>query len=48
MNFKCETLSITDDPDFGCTISFSDEKPGNNEFKLMEELMHPSYKYLLL
>ena len=48
MNFHCETLSITDDPDFGCTISFSEGKTENEQFKSMNELLHPTEKYLLI
>ena len=48
MSFKCKQLSITTDPDFGCTIEFSDTKDQNDENKTVEELMHPTKKYLLI
>ncbi len=48
MNFNCEELTINDDPDFGCTIKFSDSKETDNEFTPIEELLHPKDKYLLI
>jgi len=48
INFKCKHLSITDDPDFGCTLEFSDSEDINNEHARIEDLLHPKDKYLLL
>ena len=48
MNFKCEQLTISIDPDFGCTIEFSDSKDEVDEFTPIEELFHPKGKYLLI
>ena len=48
MNFKCEQLTITDDPDFGCTINFSDSEKIINEFTSVSELLHPKNKYLMI
>ncbi len=48
MNFECKQLNITDDPDFGCTIEFSDSIDENDENQTLEELMNPTGKYLLI
>ena len=49
MNFICEELSITDDPDFGCTIQFSDTKdPGYIENQSINDLLYSDIKYLLI
>jgi hypothetical protein len=49
MNFLCEELSITDDPDFGCQISFSDTRDeGDNENLTVEEIINSKEKYFLL
>ena len=48
MNFKCERLSITDDPDFGCTIQFLDSKETNDEILTIEKILHPQNKYVLI
>ncbi len=47
MNFKCEELTICDDPEFGCTITFSDTKDkGYDENQTIEEWLNPQGKYL--
>ena len=46
INFKCEQLTITDDPDFGCTIEFSGKKEIRDEFRPIEELLKPNNQYL--
>jgi len=48
MNFKCEQLTITDDPDFGCTIKFSDSEKKHDENTPIEEILHSKKKYLLI
>ena len=49
MNFKCEELTISDDPEFGCTITFSDTKDkGYDENQTIEEWLNPQGKYLLV
>jgi hypothetical protein len=49
MNFICEELSITDDPDFGCTIQFSDTKDsGYVENQSIDELINSDKKYFLI
>ena len=49
MNFICEELSITDDPNFGCTIQFSDTKdPGYVENQSIDELINSDKKYFLI
>ena len=49
MNFKCEELTISDDPEFGCTITFSDTKDKeDDENQTIEEWLNPQGKYLLM
>ena len=48
MDFKCKQLSITDDPDFGCTIEFSDSVDKYNESLSIQVLTNPSEKYLMI
>lgn len=48
MNFECKQLTITDDPDFGCTIEFNDTIENYNENMSIEELMNSTGKYLLI
>jgi len=47
MNFQCEELSISDE-EFGCTITFSDSKTSEDQFKTIEEIMNSKKKYLLI
>lgn len=44
MNFECKKMTITDDPDFGCTIDFCDTV----EEQAVEELFNPRSKYLTI
>ena len=46
INFRCERLIITDDPDFGCTIEFSGKEELSDDFKPIEELLKRSNQYL--
>jgi hypothetical protein len=47
MNFQCEEFTISDE-DLGCTITFSDSKSSDDQFKSVEELMNSEEKYLLI
>ena len=47
MRFKCEELLIQDE-EFGCTITFSDTKTSEDQFKTDEEIMNSEEKYLLI
>jgi ATP-dependent phosphoenolpyruvate carboxykinase len=47
MNFQCEELSISDG-EFGFTITFSDSKSSDDQFKSVEEIMNSGDKYLLI
>jgi hypothetical protein len=47
MNFQCEELTISDE-EFGCTITFSDSKSSDDQFKTLEEIMNSEEKYLLI
>lgn len=49
MNFSCVELRITDDPDFGCTIQFSDTKDkGYDDNQTIYELINSKEKYFLI
>ncbi len=49
MNFKCIELTITDDPNFGCTIQFSDTKDkGYDENQTIDEIINSKDKYFLI
>jgi hypothetical protein len=48
LNFECKQLDITNDFDFGCTISFSDTIEKFNENQTIEELIKSQEKYLLI
>jgi hypothetical protein len=49
MNFTCEELTISDDPDFGCTITFSDTKDkGYDENQTIDEIINSNEKYFLI
>ena len=49
MSFTCIELYITDDPDFGCTITFSDTKSEEyGDFNLTHEIFNPKEKYLTI
>lgn len=47
MDFQCEEL-IIEDGEFGCTITFSDTKTSEGQFKTAEEIMNSEEKYLLI
>jgi hypothetical protein len=47
MNFQCEELAISD-KELGCTITFSDSKSSDDQFKTIEEIMNSEEKYLLI
>jgi hypothetical protein len=44
LNFECKQLDITNDFDFGCTISFSDTIEKFNENQTIEELIKSQEK----
>ncbi len=46
VDFICKTLSITDDPDFGCTVEFSDSIDNENEN--IDYIIDNTEKYLLI
>jgi len=49
MNFTCIELSIIDDPDFGCTIKFSDTKEKEyDENQTIDEIINSKEKYFLI
>jgi len=46
VDFICKNLSITDDPDFGCTVEFSDSLDNENEN--INYIINSTEKYLLI
>jgi len=49
MSFTCIELGITDDPDFGCTITLSDTKNKKYaEFQILDHVIDFKEKYLLI
>ena len=46
VDFICKNLSITDDPDFGCTVEFSDSLEKNTED--IDDIINSTEKYLLI
>ena len=46
VDFICKTLSITDDPDFGCTIEFLDSL--ENEAENINDIINSTERYLLI
>ena len=46
-NFQCIELTIQDE-ELGCTITFSDSRSADDQFKSMEEIMNSEEKYLLI
>ena len=46
-NFQCIELTIQDE-ELGCTITFSDSRSADDQFKSMEEIMNSDEKYLLI
>jgi hypothetical protein len=47
MIFRCKELSISDE-ELGCTITFSDSRSADDQFKTVGELMNSEKKYLLI
>ncbi|MDO6604066.1 hypothetical protein [Arenibacter palladensis] len=47
MNFQCKELTISDE-ELGCTITFSDSKSADDQFKTIDEIMNSKKKYLLI
>lgn len=47
MNFQCEELIILDE-ELGCTITFSDSKSTDDQFKTFDEIINSDIKYLLI
>tara|TARA_B110000285_G_C14541288_1_gene345095 strand:+ start:77 stop:466 length:390 start_codon:yes stop_codon:yes gene_type:complete len=47
INFQCIELNITDE-EMGCTVTFSDSKSADDQFKSMEEIMKCNERYLLI
>lgn len=48
MNFECKKLTISDYPEFGCTIEFCDTIEEQTENMTIEELFNPKSKYLTI
>ncbi len=46
VDFICKNLSITDDPDFGCTVELSDSIDNENEN--IDYIINNTEKYLLI
>ncbi|MFT4662424.1 MAG: hypothetical protein ACI9AT_001021 [Ulvibacter sp.] len=47
LDFQCIELTIQDE-ELGCTITFSDSKSADDQFKTEEEIMNSVEKYLLI
>ncbi len=47
INFQCIELTINDE-EFGCTVTFSDSRSADDQFKTEEEIMNSVEKYLLI
>lgn len=47
IDFQCVELTIQDE-ELGCTITFSDSKSVDDQFKTEEEIMNSVEKYLLI
>ena len=46
VDFICKNLSITDDPNFGCTVEFSDSL--ENKTEEIDDIINSTEKYLLI
>jgi hypothetical protein len=46
IDFICKKLSITDDPDFGCTVEFSDSLDNGKEN--IDNIINSTEKYLMI
>jgi hypothetical protein len=47
INFQCIELTIQDE-ELGCTVTFSDSRSADDQFKTEEEIMNSIEKYLLI
>ena len=47
INFHCIELTIQDE-ELGCTVTFSDSKSADDQFKTEEELMNSVEKYFMI
>ena len=47
INFQCIELTIQNE-EFGCTVTFSDSKSADDQFKTEDEIMNSNDKYLLI
>ena len=47
INFHCIELTIQDE-ELGCTVTFSDSRSADDQFKTEEELINSDEKYLLI
>jgi len=47
VNFQCKELTILDE-ELGCTVTFSDSKSENDQFKSIKEIVNSNEKYLLI
>ena len=47
VNFQCKELTILDE-ELGCTVTFSDSKSANDQFKSIKEIVNSNEKYLLI
>lgn len=48
MNFICKELIITDDADFGCTITFTDSIESDDTQKSISEIINPNERYFTI
>jgi hypothetical protein len=47
INFQCIELTIQDE-ELGCTVTFSDSRSADDQYKTEEEIMNSNKKYLLI
>ncbi|MBN2165633.1 MAG: hypothetical protein JW717_05100 [Marinilabiliaceae bacterium] len=48
MNFICKELIITDDANFGCTITFTDSIESDNTEKSISEIINPNERFFTI
>lgn len=48
MGFDCKKLKITEYPGIGWTIEFSDSMEKDSDIMAVEELFHPTSRYLII
>lgn len=48
MNFICKELIITDDADFGCTITFTDSIESDNTEKSISEIINTNERFFTI